>query len=71
MQFEKGIPIPEPFSKKGRPSKWSGMEVGDSVFFPGKDYKHGYNAAAGAKKRHGFEFVVRSVEGGVRVWRIK
>lgn len=70
MKFETGVPIPDPVVKTGRPSSgWAQMAVGQSVFFPGKKYKHAKSVASYLKRRYGFECTARSVEGGSRLWR--
>ena len=65
MKFDNDVPIPESKSR----SKWAHMTVGQSVFLEGKSYKHAYNIVSGLKRRLGFKFAVRTVDGGVRIWR--
>ena len=50
---------------------WRNMKVGDSVFFDGQNSQG--NASVAAKmfgRMNGVKFASRSVDGGVRVWRI-
>lgn len=64
IKIEHGIPFPQ---KSVYPFK--AMEVGDSFFVPNP--KKSIRAMASiAGTRHGRKFLVRSIEGGVRVWRV-
>jgi hypothetical protein len=45
------------------------LEVGDSFFVPGIKMSVLSSAASGARKRTGFKFTTRTVDGGVRTWR--
>jgi len=71
IEIEKGIPIPN--DGRGRPSRypWTTMDVGDSFFIPGKTAHDFSGIASGAGFRTGRKFTTRTVEGGVRVWRIE
>lgn len=71
-EIDKSIPIPA--GGRGGKSKYpfQEMEVGDSVFFPGSNtqgkemiYAHNY------ARRNGKKFSGRSIDGGLRVWRVK
>ncbi|WP_446903020.1 DUF7303 family protein [Burkholderia sp. YIM B11467] len=71
--IEKGLPIPS--STRGRPQRYpfSKMEIGDSFFVSGEPaalLKELSNCANYHRRNHGGNFVVRSVKGGVRAWRI-
>lgn len=70
ITIEKGIPIPN--DGRGRIPKypWNEMEVGDSFFAAGMTTKELGSSLVGARKRTGKNFTSRTVEGGVRVWRI-
>ena len=68
FKIETGIPIPPPQTGGGR-YPWRKMKVGDSFLVPGKTQKT-WNGVSAAHKMTGFKFTVRTVEGGVRVWRI-
>jgi len=74
MKIEKGIPIPKKIGGQWATTKFGlvhEMEVGDSILFDDVT-----TAAAAtsrlrtAKRKKGFKFCVRSVEGGFRVWRL-
>lgn len=77
MKVEKGIDIPP--SGAGRISAYpfKGMEVGDSFLVPydGEEPRAvllRVSSSCGARKRnHGEQYSCRSLEDGVRVWRIK
>jgi hypothetical protein len=72
-QFNKGIPIPP--MKVTRRIPWREMEIGDSVFMPGRKIYEAYNTTRDARKRHNFVFACRTTveEGieGIRIWRVK
>lgn len=68
VKIEKGIPIPE---GRGRATKWPwrDLAVGDSFLMRGKTIR---SAGAGeAARRCGIRLLARTVEGGVRVWRVE
>lgn len=70
IEIETGVPLPH----KGRWRAlypWRDMIIGDSFFVPGKTPKTMTGSAAHARKQLGFKFTLRSVDGGVRVWRIE
>jgi len=71
FKVEKGIPAPK--VKKGPPRKypWLEMEVGDSFFVPGVNYNEFKTQPSNAGKRYGLKYTTRSVDGGVRVWRVE
>jgi hypothetical protein len=83
LKIEKGIPIPRGQAKKGKSDLYDAlpqMEPGDSVLVPkpeGKHYsKHMVSVCslvAYYKSRYTggkWDFRCKSVEGGVRVWRL-
>lgn len=69
--IERGIPIP-PKANRKQMYPLDDMKRGDSFFVKGKkaDSLNGtiYRAA---KRRPSWKFLVRTVPGGVRVWRVK
>lgn len=72
MQIDKSVPVPACVGP-GRPFvyPWPEMQVGDSIFFAGETSQG--NAAQAARhyaKERGLRFISRSVDGGVRIWRI-
>ncbi len=64
--IEKGIPAP---SARGK-YPFAQMEVGDSFFVPDKTTATFGGVLSHARKRTGFGFVMRSENGGLRVWRV-
>lgn len=67
FEIEKGVAIP-----RGRGMyPFRNMEVGDSFFVPGATAKNLSTCACqfSARHGHGWKFSVRTVDGGVRVWR--
>lgn len=72
IKVEKGIPIPEKPRKGGKPAKypWATMDVGDSFFVEGVPLANFASGAYNAAKLLNRKFSLRTVEGGVRVWRI-
>ncbi len=71
LKIEKNIPIPVGHAN-GAMSIFSKMEVGDSVFFPKKalrDVTGSLQYFCKASK-YSDRFKTRSMDGGVRVWRV-
>ena len=71
MKIEKGI-LPPPVSVKSNYS-FDAMEVNDSVFIAGEMMGSQCRAAHAARlegRKHGRKFTTRSIDGGVRIWRI-
>ena len=70
---ESGIPIPPRPRRGGKLNKWKypwlKLKPGDSFFVPGKTGRNFRAQAHHAEKRTGLQFVLRTVDGGVRVWR--
>ena len=71
FEIEKNEVIPATIPNLGRRERypWTQMEVGDSFFIPDGDKRKVAGAASHAARRLGKRFIVRSVEGGVRIWR--
>ena len=75
-EIEKGIPVPIASRTRKENLPLGKMEVNDSFFFPaGKEESYRIRgrisqAASHMKNRTGEVFTVRTVEGGVRCWRI-
>lgn len=63
--------IPPPANMVGRPSlyPYQALEVGQSFFVPRGDRKNISVCISRYRKKTGREFIVRQVQGGVRVWR--
>lgn len=68
FKIEKGVPCPP--SRRDGFFPWNDLEIGDSFFVPGTDSRRFGANASYSSKRYGKKFVVRNVDGGVRVWRI-
>lgn len=72
VMIDKNIPIPKDAGRKGRRKyPFYEMEVGDSVFFEGQTRTgNARNAAYAWARNNNKEVSVRSVQGGIRIWRI-
>ena len=70
--IEKGIPIPPKHKReKGKLTyPYDDMEIGDSVLIPDKRQGTLQSSIRQAHFRTGYMFTMRTVKGGVRVWRI-
>lgn len=66
IKIEKGIPLPV----KPNRYPWDDMEVGDSFFIAGKNTSEIGGHVSNARRRLGFDFTSRTVDGGTRIWRI-
>ena len=71
---EDGVPMPDLHQGAGRPRiyPFADMKVGQSVFVDGgklRGKEHG--AARKHGQRHGKRFAVRTVDGGIRIWRVE
>lgn len=76
MKIETGIEFNPEASRRGRKPKYPflKMAVGDSLFFEGE--KIGpeckpYIAASVFGRNNGMKFAGRTVDGGVRIWRVE
>lgn len=69
-KIEPGIPIPA-YSYRGKARRFpiADMAVGDSFLVPYTDYA-ALIRAAGRARRLGYRLVMRSLENGVRLWRV-
>lgn len=75
MKIENGVQIPEQ-KTGGRKGKsiypFQNMLIGQSVFYPGMKYHSApMKAAIIYAKRLGFKFSGRTVDGGLRIWRVE
>lgn len=72
LKIEKNIPISAKSWNltSGFTSTLRGMEVGDSIFLAGFNRNQGGRRIAYAKRKTGMIFTLRTVEGGVRIWRV-
>ena len=70
LSVENGVPVPiprknwEPFAILNR------LEIDQSVVVPGVDIWQAGQAARWRKRRYRKHFTCRTVEGGVRIWRL-
>jgi len=77
FEIEKNIPLPEPLPRGRKGSKYplADMAVGESFFVPTmkpEEKRQSLYQAVSVKGRvMGRKFIVRIVEGGVRVWRLE
>lgn len=74
-EIEKGIEPPKGQMGRRRSYPFPDMEIGDSFFVPFEEGDLKVKAAVQAAathygKRHGMKFATRSIEGGIRVWRL-
>ena len=71
IAVEKDVPLPAPLRGSGK-YPWRSMAVGDSFFVPGMTTASIAGSVHSAYKRlPGWKFTSRTVDGGVRVWRIE
>ena len=70
IKIEKDVPMPE-FRASGVTAALRRMDVGDSIFLRGKKSSNVTSLAAILTKKTERKFATRTVEGGIRVWRIK
>ena len=68
-KIDKNVPMPGVGSLGIYP--WDKMEVGDSFLVKGKNAASVRTVVWFAGKQHGRKFSTRTVDDGVRVWRIK
>ena len=77
IKIEKGVEIPESKSGLVRKYPWADMQPGDSFLVPfngepAHRVRENATAAASYAKRHfDWKLCTRTVEGGIRVWRIE
>ena len=69
MKIEKGVPLP---TRSRYAMHLGDLDVGDSIFMNQNEFPHQISPAIAAYGRtHNKKFSYRSVEGGVRIWRVK
>ena len=70
IEIEKNVPVPDAVRlKERRKYPWHEMEVGDSFYVPKRSI-NAISRAAYEASRNGRKFRCRSVDDGVRVWRL-
>jgi hypothetical protein len=74
FQIDKDIPVPLTAigGGQGRPPKYpfEKLSVGESFLAHNETMKRVSNSASMYGRTHGIKFACRTVEGGVRVWRV-
>ncbi len=74
FEIEKGIPLPKQKHIGPKPKyPLKEMGVGDSFFVPGDNSRYNLSNNVSAAARHNApdkKFKTRTVEGGIRVWRV-
>lgn len=72
FKIETGIPIPEIGSRKsGISFALRALNVGDSFFIPEKGLNYTTGFVGQIRKSTGRQFACRTIDGGVRIWRIE
>jgi hypothetical protein len=67
-EIEKGVEMP-PDKRKTSKYPFEKMEVGDSFFVPEKTAISLQSTCSLYKQKTGYKFILREVDGGVRIWR--
>ena len=72
VQIDKDVPLSNDPRLGGSRKKWpwGEMEVGDSFLMKGASIGSASRGAFDAKHRYKRQFACRTVEGGIRIWRI-
>ncbi len=70
LQIDKDVPLPTGRREWSVKYPWHGMNIGDSFFIPDGNLKSLRASAAMQKARTQRKYLVRAVDGGVRVWRV-
>ena len=66
--IDKDIPIPRRRSQNEQ-YPWHDLQVGDSFFVAGAKLKSLRSSSSQMKRKTNHNYLVREVDGGVRVWR--
>lgn len=75
MEIEQGIPVPR--KKTGRPERRGimtllrSMAIGDSIFIENVGHSDTSGRITRVRQQQGGRFTSRSINGGIRVWRIE
>lgn len=67
IKIDTDVPIPRRRNKY----PWAGMKVGDSFLIPGKCIQKVSGLTSAGARCFGGKYTARTVEGGVRIWRIE
>lgn len=70
IKIEKSIPLPDKRSLNNNKYPYKEMDVGDSFIVSGKKVANISSSSRYWHRKTGFTFICRTVEGGVRIWRI-
>lgn len=70
FKIESDVPVPALSRIRNARYPWRQMEIGQSFFVPGVTASKFNSRVVGARRATGFWFVTRTVDGGVRVWRV-
>ena len=74
IEIEAHIPVPpvnnNPKKQRNCKYPWHSMQVGDSFFVADFTVSSFCSTAYSAGRRHGKKYTLRSMDGGVRVWRL-
>lgn len=70
--IEQGVPMPNYGPNRSRwPGLFAAMKVGDSIFAQGQSIRgQAYKAAKNLQYATGWVFKGRTLDGGVRIWRV-
>lgn len=66
ITIDRGVPVPPKAGRDGYP--YAELEIGESFFVPNATTRQ-FSSPSQARKRLKRGFTVRTVEGGIRVWR--
>jgi hypothetical protein len=67
---DRAVPLPDWAPRSRYP--FAKMQIGDSILFRDPDEQERVlNAAYSFARRHGWKFVTRQTEDGMRIWRSK
>jgi hypothetical protein len=69
IEIQNNIPVPAIIRTRDSKYPWHSMQVGDSFFVADFTVKQLAGTAYAAAKRHSTKYTIRSIDGGVRVWR--
>ena len=72
INIDKNIPMPKIVRNGGPKAKYpfADMQVGDSFEVTDKTTKKFASTCAAATRRLGSKFTIRTIDNGIRVWRI-
>ena len=71
IPIDNDVPMPDSMNSGRRKYPWRDMQIGESFFGTGMDIHSLTKSRSDAERRTGYKFTCRTVDGGVRVWRVK